>query len=212
MAHLLQIDSSARTTGSITRQLTAQFASEWLLAHPAGNVAHRDLAAAPVPHLTEAAVAAMYVPPNARNAEQVAATALQEELIAELAAADTVVIGAPMYNFGIPSTLKAWIDHVVIFGRTVNQGLFEGTRVVIVTARGGAYGPGTPRATFDFQEPYLRSVLGLIGLTDIAFVHAEMRAAAEGEPALAGFLAFATDSLNTAQARIRDEAARPREN
>jgi FMN-dependent NADH-azoreductase len=207
VAHLLQIDSSARTTGSISRQLTAQFAGHWMAANPTGTITYRDLAANPVPHLSEATLAAMFIPPTIRNAEQVAATALQESLIAELAAADTVVIGAPMHNFGIPSVLKAWLDHVVIFGRTVNQGLFEGTRVVVATARGGAYGPGTPRAPFDYQEPYLRAVFGLIGLTDIIFIHAEMRAAADGDPSLAPFLAFATESLSTATARMKEEAA-----
>jgi FMN-dependent NADH-azoreductase len=122
---------------------------------------------------------------------------------------DTVVIGVPMYNFNIPSTLKAWIDHVVIFGRTVGMGIFDGTRVVIVTGRGGAYGPGTPREQFDFQEPYLRAILGLVGLTDITFVHAEMRAAAAGDPSLAQFTQFASESLTAARAMILAEAARP---
>ena len=210
MAHLLHVDSSARTTGSISRQLTAEFATHWKHSNPGGHVTRRDLACAPLPHLAEATVGAMFIPPMARNPEQVLATALQEELIAELAAADMVVIGAPMYNFNIPSTLKAWIDHVVVFGRTVGQGLFNDTRVVIVTARGGAYGPGTPREQFDYQEPYLRSILSLVGLTDITFVHAEMRAAAEGDPALAPFVQFATDSLVAAQAMVIVEAGRPR--
>jgi FMN-dependent NADH-azoreductase len=210
MAHLLRIDSSARSTGSVTRQLTAEFAAHWRRANPAGTTAYRDLGTSPVPHLTEATVNAMFVPPPARTADQVMATALQEELIAELAAADAVVIGVPMYNFSIPSALKAWIDHVVVFGRTVGQGLFEGTRVVVVTARGGAYGPGTPRAPFDYQEPYLRAILGLVGLTDTAFAHAEMRAAADGDPGLAAFVPFATESLAAVRAMIAVEAARPR--
>ncbi len=112
MVHLLHIDSSARTTGSISRQLTAEFALHWKRTHPDGIVTYRDLAANPVPHINEATVAAMFIPPATRLPEQIQATTLQEELIAELAAADTVVIGAPMYNFSIPSTLKAWIDPV----------------------------------------------------------------------------------------------------
>jgi FMN-dependent NADH-azoreductase len=210
MAHLLRIDSSARTAGSVTRQLTAEFAAHWGRANPAGTAAHRDLGTSPVPHLMAATVDGMFVPPPARTADQVRATGLQEELIAELAAADTVVIGVPMYNFNIPSALKAWIDHVVVFGRTVGQGLFEDTRVVVVTARGGAYGPGTPRAPFDYQEPYLRAVLGLVGLADITFAHAEMRAAADGDPSLAAFVPFAAESLSAARAVIAAEAARPR--
>lgn len=209
MTHLLHIDSSARTTGSITRHLTAEFTMQWKSSHPDGRVTYRDLATAPIPHLAEATVAAMFLPPAARTASQIEATALQEELIAELAASDIVVIGAPMYNFSIPSVLKAWIDHVVIFGRTVGQGVFGSTRVVIATGRGGAYGPGTPRAPFDYQEPYLRAIFGLIGLTDVTFVHAEMRAAAEGDPALAPFMQFAADSLAVAHAALRETAGSP---
>ena len=138
MARLLHIDSSARIADSITRQLTSEFATHWKSAHPDGLVTHRDVGVNPIPHIMEATVAAMFVPLAFRTPEQIQATALQEELIAELASVDTVVIGVPMYNFNIPSTLKAWIDHVVIFGRTVGQDLFEGTRVVIITGRGGA--------------------------------------------------------------------------
>jgi FMN-dependent NADH-azoreductase len=209
VTRLLQIDSSARTTDSITRDLTAEFATHWKSIYPEGHVTHRDLGVNPIPHLMEPTVASMFVPLALRSSEQVRATALQEELIAELASVDTVVIGVPMYNFNIPSTLKAWIDHVVIFGRTVGMGLFEGTRVVIVTGRGGAYGPGTPREQFDFQEPYLRAILSLVGLTDVTFVHAEMRAAAAGDPSLAQFAQFATESLTAARAMIIAEAARP---
>ena len=209
--HLLHIDSSARTTDSISRQLTAAFTTHWKHSNPAGVVTYRDLGNTPVPHISEATTAAMFIPPIARNPAQVLATALQEDLIAELAAADTVVIGVPMYNFGIPSALKAWIDHVVVFGRTIGQGLFDGTRVIVATSRGGAYGPGTPREHSDYQEPYLRAILSLVGLTNITFVHAEMRAAADGDPSLAHFVPFATDSLTAAQAMIAAEAARPRE-
>jgi FMN-dependent NADH-azoreductase len=119
MAHLLHLDSSARTTGSISRQLTAEFATHWKASNPEGQITYRDLAVDPPPHIQEATVAAMFIPPAARTPEQVVATALQEKLIAELAAADTLLIGAPMYNFSISSSLKAWIDHVVVFGRTV---------------------------------------------------------------------------------------------
>jgi FMN-dependent NADH-azoreductase len=210
MAHLLHLDCSARTKGSTSRALTALFAEHWAATHPGGTVAYRDLGSNPLPHVNEALVDAMFVPLTARTHEQVEVTAFQERLIHELEMADTLIIGVPMYNFGIPSTLKAWIDHVVVFGRTVGQGLFDGTRVVIVTARGGAYGAGTPREHCDFQEPYLRTILGLIGLTDITFVHAEMRAAADGDPSLAQFAQFADDSLAAAEETIVAEAARPR--
>lgn len=210
MSHLLHIDSSVRSTTSITRTLTAEFASIWADAHPGGQVTYRDLAQGSVPHISEEMVPAMWIPPSARTADQRRATELQERLIAELEAVDTLVIGAPMYNFNIPSSLKAWIDHVVVFGRTVDAGLFDGTQVVIVTGRAGAYGPGTPRAPFDFQEPYLRVTLGLVGLTDITFVHAEMRAAAEGDPRFASFVQYADDSLAQARASIKAAAMHSR--
>jgi len=209
VAHLLHIDSSARTIGSTSRQLTAEFAAHWATTHPGGLVTYRDLAAIPLPHLQEATVAAMFIPPVARTAAQAQATTLQEELIAELAAADTLLLGAPMYNFNIPSALKSWIDHVVVFGRTVGSDMFAGTRVIIASARGGAYGPGTPREAYDYQERYLRAVLALVGLTDITVVHAEMRAAADGEPTLAQFVPFATESLAAARATMLAEATRP---
>jgi FMN-dependent NADH-azoreductase len=184
--HLLHIDSSARTTASLSRQLTKEFTAHWVTAHPGGVVTYRDLAATPLPHIQEATIAAMTTPPAARTAAQTLATALQEELIAELAAADTVVLGVPMYNYSIPSALKSWIDHVVVFGRTVGQGLFDGTRVVIINTRGGAY-----------------------GLTDITMVNAEMRAAIDGEPTLAQFVPFAVASLAAAQATLLATADRP---
>ncbi len=208
MDHLLHIDSSARTTDSISRQLTGGFAAHWAASHPGGRVTYRDLAATPLPHIQEATIAAMTTPLAARTAAQTLATALQEELIAELAAADTVVMGVPMYNYSIPSALKSWVDHVVVFGRTVGQGLFEGTRVIIVNTRGGAYGPGTPREAFDYQERYLRDILALIGLTDITMVNAEMRAAIDGEPTLAQFIPFAVESLAAARTTLLAAADR----
>ncbi len=198
MAHLLHLDSSARTTGSISRRLTAEFAARWRADHPDGLVTYRDLVTDPLPHIREATVAAMCIPPAMRTAEQARATALQEELVAELAAADTLLIGAPMYNFRIPSSLRAWIDHVVLFGRTVVRGLFDDTRVVIASARGGAHAPGTRREASNHQERHLGSSLGLIGLTDISFIHAKVRAAVDGDPDPAQFVPFTGESLAVA--------------
>jgi FMN-dependent NADH-azoreductase len=210
MPHLLHLDSSARRIGSASRTLSALFAHHWQVAHPEGVVTYRDLANDPLPHVDDALVKAMFVPLPYQTSEQLATTAFQERLIAEVEAAETLVIGAPMYNFTISSSLKAWIDHVVVFGRTVDKGLFNGRRVVVVTARGGTYGEGTPRAPFDYQEPYLRAILGMVGLTDIVFIHAEMRAAADGDPSLAHLSQFASDSLTAAQAVVIAEARRRR--
>jgi FMN-dependent NADH-azoreductase len=186
---LLQIDSSARTS-SVTRRLTVKFAEEWRKNHPDGVVIQRDLSATVIPLITDDW--------NATHLEQSKLTPVQQsylsisdELIEELEAADTVVIGAPMYNFTIPSSLKAWIDQIVRLGKTVGygpngpQGLLTKKKVVIITSRGSAYEKGTAREAFDFQEPYLRHVLGFIGLTDVTFVHAENQAREEAAASFA---------------------------
>jgi len=180
---LIQIDSSARTS-SVTRRLTAKFAEEWRKNHPDGVVIQRDLSATVIPLITDDW--------NATHLEQSKLTPAQQsylstsdELIEELEAADTVVIGAPMYNFTIPSSLKAWIDQIVRLGKTVGygpngpQGLLAKKKVVIITSRGSAYEKGTAREAFDFQEPYLRHILGFIGLADVTFIHAENQAREE---------------------------------
>ncbi|MFD7708267.1 FMN-dependent NADH-azoreductase [Streptomyces sp. NPDC059785] len=150
MSVLLHIDSSlSPLERSGSRQLTAAFRKAWEEAHPQGSVVYRDLAAAPVPHLDAATVTAESVPP------------LREELIAEYEKADVVLIGAPMYNFTIPSTLKAWLDQIILVGRTFGEGVAPtGKRAVVAASRGGSYAPGTPRAGFDFDTNYLEKVLG----------------------------------------------------
>jgi FMN-dependent NADH-azoreductase len=118
-------------------------------------------------------------PVDQRSSEQHATVAFADRLIEELEAADTIVLAVPMYNFSIPSTLKAWIDHVARAGRTFRytaagpEGLLKGKKVFIITGRGGVYSGDSPAKVFDFQEPYLRSVLGFLGLTDVTFVHVE---------------------------------------
>lgn len=174
---LLQIDSSARTS-SITRQLTARFAAEWKENHPDGEVIHRDLSATRLPPITDDWGAA-HLEESKRTPAQQWYLSTSDELIEELQGADTIVIGAPMYNFSIPSSLKAWIDQIVRIGKTFGygpngpQGLLGQKKVVVITSRGGAYEKGTPREAWDFQEPYLRHILGFLGLTDVTFIHAE---------------------------------------
>ena len=174
---LLQIDSSARTS-SVTRRLTAKFAEDWKKNHPDGEVIRRDLSVTAFPLITDD-WGATYLEGSKLTPTQRSYLSTSDELIEELEAADTVVIGAPMYNFSIPSLLKAWIDQIVRIGKTLGygpngpQGLLQNKKVVIITARGGAYEKGTPKEAFDFQEPYLRHILGFIGLTDVTFVHAE---------------------------------------
>jgi FMN-dependent NADH-azoreductase len=189
---LLQIDSSARA-GSVTRRLTAKFAGEWRTNHPTGDLIQRDLSTTPLPHITDD-WNATHIDPSKLSPAQRSYLSTSDALIEELQAADIVVIGAPMYNFAIPSLLKAWIDQVVRVGKTVGygpngpQGLLGNKKVFVVTARGGGYEKGTPREKFDFQEPYLRHIFGFIGLTDVTFIHAENQAREEAAPSLAAAL------------------------
>ncbi len=137
---------------------------------------HRDLARNPVPHLLPDTFAGVRA--EANTPAEFAARALSDELIAEVKAADVIVIGAPMYNFSLPTTLRAWFDHVLrpprdfwLYGRR-SKGLVEDKPVIVIEARGGLYSSG-PAAAMDFQEPYLRQLLGFMGLTDVRFVRAE---------------------------------------
>ncbi|WP_343654081.1 FMN-dependent NADH-azoreductase [Herbaspirillum sp.] len=178
MSTLLHIDSSARTGGSISRQLTASFAQQWQAKNPGGKIVHRDLAANTLPHLSESLMGAYFTPADARSAEQADVIKQSDALVDELLAADTIVIGVPMYNFAPPSTLKAWIDHVFRAGRTFKYGetgpvgLVTGKKAVIILSRGGKYSEG-PMEALDFQGKYLKSALGFIGITDVELVIAE---------------------------------------
>ena len=175
---LLRIDSSARKN-SVSRQLTTSFVESWRLQHPEGKIIDRNLAATALPHITDEWVQAAYSDRAGLTTEQKLVLSTSDALIDELRQADTIVIGAPMYNFAIPAPLKAWIDQVVRVGQTVNftasgpEGILKGKKVYVITSRGGAFRPGTPTERFDYQEPYLRHILAFIGLTDVTFIHAE---------------------------------------
>jgi FMN-dependent NADH-azoreductase len=182
MARILQIDASPRAINSISRKLTARVVEHLRAEDPQALVAHRDLIATPVSHLGSELLQVLrpsadgLVPDTTAVRAEAAQT---EELLSEFLAADVVVIGAPMYNFSIPSQLKAWIDRVVQAGRTFSYsaqgpvGLASGKKVIIVSSRGGMYA-GTPyEAAMDHQEAYLRAVLNFIGITDISYIRAE---------------------------------------
>ncbi|MFB7755489.1 FMN-dependent NADH-azoreductase [Streptomyces sp. NPDC056121] len=176
MATLLHIDSSVLTgEASSSRSLTAAFRETWQEQHPQGTVIYRDLAADPVPHITAAAWSAGYAAPSERTPEQSAAFAARAVLIEELEQADAILIGAPMYNFSIPSTLKAWLDNVLLLGRTAGEApSAQGTPVIVVASRGGSYAPGTPREGYEFVQNYLEAVLkGTLGL-DLDFIVPEL--------------------------------------
>jgi FMN-dependent NADH-azoreductase len=173
---LLRIDSSARAA-SVTRLLTARAGEEWKKNHPDGEVIHRDLSAIQIPPITDD-WGATRLEASELTPSQRAYLSTSDRLIEELLAANTIVIGAPMYNFSISSSLKAWIDQIVRIGKTLEygpegpRGLLEAKNVIVITARGGSYEKGAAGEAFDFQEPYLRSILGFIGLTDVTFIHA----------------------------------------
>ncbi|MFF6888380.1 FMN-dependent NADH-azoreductase [Streptomyces sp. NPDC012421] len=180
MPQLLHLDASARSD-SFSRELGAAFADHWKAAHPDGVYTYRDLVADPVEPIDEARVrlstqsslngvkdlAAM--DEVATAPELAGAWALTRPLIEELIAADVLVIGTPMYNFTVPGALKTWMDRV-----TLPWIPLAGKSAVVLSARGGAYGPGTPREPFDFQEPFLRAYFSVLGLDDVEFVHTEL--------------------------------------
>jgi len=201
MASLLLVTSSLFGAGSQSGLVAAELADSLRRADPRLDLVRRDLDGA-IPHLDLATVAAASTPREGRTPAQHAQAALADGLIEELEAAEIVVIAAPMYNFTIPSTLKAWLDHVVRAGRTFRygaggpEGLLRNKRVFVVTGRGGVYSEG-PAKAMDFQEPYLRAVLGFIGLTDVTFVHAEglqMGEAAKAEGLAKARRAFAAEA------------------
>jgi FMN-dependent NADH-azoreductase len=176
---ILHIDSSVRSSGSISRQLTSEFVQKLQAAHAGAKVIERDLAKNPIPHLSEQMMGAYFTPADQRTEEQARTVTLSDDLVTELMAADIVVVGAPMYNFSISSTLKAWIDHVARVGVTFNYneqgqpvGLVQGKKFYVFTSRGGVYSSG-PAKVLDFHETYLRGVLGFLGITDVTFVHTE---------------------------------------
>ena len=175
MANVLVIESSARQQGSVSRQLTAQFIANWSSANPADQIKVRDLAVDQVPHLDANLLGGWMTPAEQQSDAEQAALALSNLLTDELLTADVLVLAAPMYNFAIPSTLKAWLDHVLRAGVTFKytetgpQGLLSGKRAFILTARGGIYAGSAQ----DHQEPYLRQALAFVGIHDVSFIHAE---------------------------------------
>ncbi|MBC2655471.1 FMN-dependent NADH-azoreductase [Pseudomonas sp. MSSRFD41] len=175
MSRVLIIESSARQQDSVSRQLTQTFIQQWQAAYPADSITVRDLARNPVPHLDANLLGGWMKPAEQRNAAEQDSLQRSNELTEELLAADVLVMAAPMYNFAIPSTLKAWLDHVLRAGVTFKytetgpQGLLTGKRAFVLTARGGIYAGSST----DHQEPYLRQVMAFIGIHDVQFIHAE---------------------------------------
>lgn len=177
MPTLLHIDSSPLES-SISRELTREFTKTWKEKNPGGDVIDRNLSAAPPKPIDQTWVGASFTPEGGRTPQQTAVLADSDTLIAELERADEIVIGVAMHNFNIPSVLKLWIDQVVRSGKTFSygangaEGLLKGKKATVVVASGGVYEAGTPGASMNFIEPYLRAILGFVGITDIKVVTA----------------------------------------
>ncbi|MGN2361144.1 FMN-dependent NADH-azoreductase [Streptomyces luridiscabiei] len=194
MATLLHLDSAVLPQGSASRDVTAAFVQAWLEQNPDGTVVRRDLAADPLPHLDAAAVVAGADDP------------LRRELAEELTAADAVLIGAPMYNFTIPSTLKAWLDQVIIVGHNAGpDSPVAGTPVTVVASRGGSYAPGTPREGFEFVQNYLEKLLTSMFSAEVDFIVPELTLA-HSQPAMAELIPLAEASRAKAFGEAREKA------
>ena len=178
MSTLLHLNSSPLYGRSVSRELTSAFVAQWKASHPDGKVIDRDLNATAISPITEEWVGAVYTPESARTPEQKKLLALSDTLIAELEQADEYVIGVPMHNFGVPSVLKLWIDQICRVGKTFSyadgrpKGLIIGKKATFIVATGGIYDAQTQMASFNFVEPYLRSLFGFLGLTDATFLTA----------------------------------------
>jgi FMN-dependent NADH-azoreductase len=177
MPTLLHLDSSPLES-SISRELTREFVKTWQNVNPDGSVIHRDLAASAPKPLDTAWIYSSFTPQAERTPEQTNALALSDELIAELEQADEYVFGVAMHNFSIPSVLKLWIDQVVrkdktfVYAETGPQGLLHGKKATVLIASGGVYSAGSPAASYNFIDPYLKTILGFVGVTDVKFVTA----------------------------------------
>ena len=173
MTKLLVVETSPRGDYSISRNMTRRFVADWSIAHPGGEVVHRDLAATDLAFVNAPWLQAYFTPPEQHSPEMKQALRLSDELVAELLAADHVVIATPVYNYNVPAALKAWIDHIVRKGLTLGfdgQGLVTGKKATVLLASGGVYTEGSPIRDRDIATLYLRLILNVIGITDVTIV------------------------------------------
>jgi len=178
MNTLLHIEASPRTVRSHSRKLGLEYTAAWQAAHPGARVVTHDLVQEPPPFVSDAWTAGAFHNPAERNTSEAAAIAVSDRYIDELLAADEVVISTPIYNLSVPAALKAWIDQIVRYGRTFDRsengyrGLVKNKKVTAIVASGSDFRPGTPGGAYNHIEPYLRAILGFIGITDVRFVYA----------------------------------------
>ncbi|HEY0759134.1 MAG TPA: NAD(P)H-dependent oxidoreductase [Acidisarcina sp.] len=175
---LLHLDSSPAGERSVSRHLSAEYVHNWKLANPGGSVITRDTTTSEIPPVTAEWITAIYTPEAARSERQRELLTLSDSLVAELVAADEYILGVPMHNFSIPSTLKLWIDQVAVPNKTFSYatgrpvGLLTGKRATILIASGGMYDAGTAMMSLNHAEPYLRTIFGFFGVTDVTFISA----------------------------------------
>jgi FMN-dependent NADH-azoreductase len=211
MSNLLHVDSSIRSIEeSRSRRLSRRYADGWRASTPDGTVTYRDISANPIPHTDPTSFYANFLAPEDRSPDQVAARAITDEIVGEVLAADTIVLGMGLYNFGIPSTVKAWFDRIVVPGVTLGEqgGLLGEKKLVLTLAAGGGYGEGTPRYGWDHREPWIRHAFEQLGLTDILVIAAELTLARESPAMIPLNLGSAEDqSYAAAEALIDAEFA-----
>ncbi|KST68519.1 FMN-dependent NADH-azoreductase [Mastigocoleus testarum] len=177
MAHILHIDSSPRRENSYSRTFSNKFINFWKDGHPEDTVIYRDIGHEVLPYMNEKLFKAMFVAPEERSPELVEAIKISDIFVDEFIAANRYVFAIPMFNFNVPAIFKAYIDLIVRVNRTFAvvpegyKGLLENKKMLIITSRGDTYHSGSPMAAYDFQEPYLRTIFGFIGITDITFIH-----------------------------------------
>ncbi len=203
------MDSSIRSIEeSRSRKLSKRYADAWRASNPDGTITYRDLAANPVPHTDAISFYANFLAPGDRSPAQAAAKAITDELVGEVLVADTILLAMGLYNFGIPSTVKAWFDRLVVPGVTRGEqgGTLGDKRLVLTLAAGGGYGEGTPRYGWDHREPWIRHAFAQLALTDVLVISAELTLARESPAMIPLNLGTAEDeSYAAAQALIDAE-------
>src|SRR4051794_26166516 len=202
--HLLHIDSSIQGDRSITRRLTSRAAAAWRAAQPGGTVTYRDLGTEPVPHIDAAGGLARMVATDQHTPAQAESWAISEQLVGEVKRAGTILLGLPVYNYGAPSAVKAWVDHLVALGLSLDPethaGLLGGRELIVLASRGGGYALGTPREGWDHAEQWLPHGLAMTGL-EPRFITAELTLA-DVTPTMAGLKPLAAESLAAAEGAI----------
>jgi FMN-dependent NADH-azoreductase len=179
MAPILHIDSSARGERSKSSMLAQEFIEAWKTTHPEATIVYRDIGRNPVPHISEAWIEADFATPDTYTSEMASAIQMSDQLVDEFLTVDRCVFAVPMYNFGVPSVFKAYIDQIVRVNRTFAfdesgfKGLVQGKKILFITSRGVSYAPGSPYAGWDAQEPQLRAAFNFMGVSDLQFIHAE---------------------------------------